>query len=72
MKYLRIIFQIFKINNISVNLKKTFFEYSFVTLLNQHVIFLKFFIDEFKLRTILNFKFFSILSQLKKYLELIE
>ena len=71
-KHLQTIFQTFKANNISVNFKKTFLDYFSVTLFEQHVISLEFFIDEFKLRTIANFKFSSILNQLKTYLDLIE
>ena len=71
-KHLQAIFQTFRANNISVNFKKTFLDYLSVTLLEQHVIFLKLFIDEFKLRAIANLKFFSILDQLKTYFDLIE
>ena len=46
-KYLQIIFQILKINNISINFKKTSLNYSSIKLFDQHVTFLKLFIDEF-------------------------
>ena len=71
-KHLQAIFQTFKTNNIWVNFKKTFLNYFSVRLLEQHVIFLKLFIDEFKLRTITNLKFSSVLDQLKTYIDLIE
>ena len=70
MKHLRVIFQTLRINNISINLKKTFLSYFSVKLLKQHVTFLSFFTDEFKLQAIANFKFSTILDQFETYFEL--
>ena len=70
MKHLKVIFQTLKINNISINFKKTFMSYFSVKLLKQHVTFLNLFIDEFKLQAIANLKFSTILDQLETYFEL--
>ena len=72
LKHLQDVFCILKKNNISINFKKAFFDYSFVTLFDQHVTFFDLFTDESKLQTISNLKFSSILSQLETYLELTE
>ena len=69
-EHLRVVFRILKNNNISINFKKAFFEYSSITLLDQYVTFFELFTDESKLQAISNLKFFSTLSQLKTYLEL--
>ena len=69
-EHLRIVFRILKNNNISINSKKAFLEYSSITLFDQHVTFFELFTDESKLQAISNLKFFSILNQLKTYLEL--
>ena len=70
LEHLRAVFRILKSNNISINSKKAFFEYSSVTLFDQHVTFFELFTDESKLQAISNLKFSSTLSQLKTYLEL--
>ena len=61
-EHLQNVFRILKKNNISINFNKAFFDYSSVTLLDQHVTFFDLFTDESKLQTILNLKFSSILS----------
>ena len=71
-EHLQDVFRILKKNNISINSKKAFFDYSSMTLLDQHVTSFELFTDESKLQTISNLKFSSILSQLKTYLELTE
>ena len=70
--HFRQIFQILFMNNISINLKKTFLNYSSVSFLKQHVIFLSLFTNEKKLQTIANLFFFKTLNKLKTYFELTE
>ena len=71
-EHLRKIFEILKNNNISMNSKKAYIEYSSVNLLKQHVNFFDFAIDEQKLKAIAQFVFSIILKQFEIYLKLIE
>jgi hypothetical protein len=66
------IFEILIENEISINSKKTFIEYSSIQLLEQRVDSLNLFTDEEKLKAIAKLKFSRILKQLKTYLDLIE
>ena len=70
MKHLKVIFQTFRINNISINLRKTFLNYFSVKLLKQHLTFLNLFTDKFKLQAIANLKFSTTLDQFETYFEL--
>ena len=72
LEHLQDVFRILKKNNISINSKKAFFDYSSVTLLDQHVTSFELSTDESKLQTISNLKFPSTLNQLETYLELTE
>ena len=70
--HFREIFNVLKINNISINSKKVYIEYSSINLLNQHVNFFDFAIDEQKLKAIAQFVFLKTLEQLETYLDLID
>ena len=71
-EHLRKIFEILKNNNISMNSKKTYIEYSSVNLLEQYVNFFDFAIDEQKLKAIAQLVFSVILKQFEIYLKFIE
>ena len=68
--HFREIFAIFFENNIFINSKKAYIDYSFVNLFEQHVNSLKLITNEQKFKTIANFKFFFTFDQLKTYLKL--
>ena len=70
--HFRQIFQTLSVNNISINFKKAFLNYSSVNFLKQHVTFLNLSTDEKKLQAIVNLFFFKILSKLEIYLKLTE
>ena len=70
--HLRFIFSTFEKMNIYLSSRKSFFDYSFVQLLNQKVDVLKLITAEEKFIIIANFFFSKTLVQLKKYLNLIE
>lgn len=69
-EHLRKIFQTLTTNNISINSKKAFLEYSSINFLNQHVTSLDLFTNEEKLQIIFNFTFLKTLDKLKIYFEL--
>ena len=58
MKHLHAIFQILIKNNISINYKKTFLNYSFITLLKQDAIFLKKFYRQIQIASYNKYKIF--------------
>jgi hypothetical protein len=66
------IFEILIENEISINFKKAFIDYSSIQLLEQKIDFLKLFTNEEKLKTIFRLKFSRSLRQLEIYLNLIE
>ena len=68
--HFRQIFSVLKNNNIFVNSKKIFIEYSSIYLLSQHVNSLKLAIDEQKLKTIAQLVFSKTLKQFEIYLNL--
>ena len=70
--YLRQIFDVFVHNNIFVNLKKIYIDYSTVNLLSQHVNSFDFITDKEKLKVIAKFVFSVTFDQFEIYLELIE
>ena len=70
--HLRNIFRILSTNNIVINLKKIYIDYSSITLLKEQVIFLDLFTDVQKMKTIANLDFLKTLEQLKIYLDLTE
>ena len=70
--HLRSIFDMFKINNISVKSKKIFIDYFTIHLLKQKMNSLELTTIEKKLKTIFRLSYFKILQILKIYLKLIE
>ena len=70
--HLQFIFSIFEKMNIHLSPRKSFFDYSFVQLLNQKVDVLKLITAEKKLIVIANLFFSKTLAQLKKYLDFIK
>ena len=71
-KYLQLIFQNLRTNNISKNFKKAFLNYSCVTIFEQRVTSLKLSTNEFKLQTIASLEFSTTLNPLKIILNLID
>lgn len=69
---LRKVFDILKSNNISIKSTKSFIEYLTISLLEQHVNSFDLFIDEQKLKKIINLTFFKTLDELKIYLKFID
>ena len=70
--HLRSIFDMFKINNISIKLKKIFIDYFTIHLLKQKMNFLKLITIEKKLKTIFRLSYSKTLQSLKIYLKFIE
>ena len=70
--HFRNVFVVLIKSNIVINLLKIFIDYFFVTLLEQRIILLKLFIDQQKLKTIVNLNFLKTFDQLKTYLDLIQ
>ena len=70
--YFRLIFDIFRKNNIFIKFNKKFLNYFFVQLLKQKIIFFELFINKKKLKAIVKLLFSRILRQLKIYLNLID
>lgn len=68
--HLQKIFDVLKKNNISINSKKAFIEYSSINFLRQHVNSLSFVIDEQKLKAIVKFVFSTTSRQFEIYLSL--
>ena len=72
LSHLRFIFSTFEKMNIHLLLRKSFFDYSFVQLLNQKIDALKLITTKKKLIVIANLFFSRTLAQLKKYFDFIE
>ena len=70
--HLKYIFKFMLENNISINFVKTFLNFSFVTLLEQHVNSLSLSIDKEKIKTVANFTFSKTLSDFETYLDFID
>ena len=70
--HLKYIFKFMLKNNISINFVKTFLDFSSVMLLKQHVNFLNLFTDKEKIKTVANFIFSKILSNLETYFNFID
>ena len=70
--HLRSIFDMFKINNISIKSKKIFIDYFTIHLLKQKIFFLKLITIEKKLKTIFRLSYFKTLQSLKIYLKFID
>ena len=71
-KHLRVVFSMFKKNNISIKLIKTFIDYLSVSLLNQKIDSLDLVIAIEKLKIIVKLRFFINLRQLESYLSFID
>ena len=70
--HLRNIFRILSTNNIVINLKKIYIDYSSITLLEKQVFFLDLSTDVQKIKTIANLNFLKTLEQLKTYFDFTE
>ena len=70
--HLKCIFKFMTRNNISVNFRKTFLKFSFVTLLKQHVNFLSLSTNKKKIKAVTTLTFSKTLSDFETYLDLID
>ena len=72
LQHLRCVFDIFKINNISIKFSKLFIEDSSIISLRQYVNSFKLITDEQKFKAIINIFFIKTLSQFEVYLDFTE
>ena len=70
--HLQQVFNVLTHNNISINCMKTFFDFSFVNFLEQHVISFEFLTGVQKLHAIANLIFSRNFTQFETYFELID